>query len=97
MLLLFLAPTKVSKKNASPKKDISRESTKKTSNKEANKNATVATNKKEKDKKEDRKASDDDTFREFQRVCKNVADNDAYTDKTAIIKRMFTNGVNKSK
>lgn len=34
----------------------------------------------------------DDFFREFQRVCNNVANVDAYTDKTAIIKRMFTRG-----
>lgn len=57
----------------------------------------VATDEKEKHKKKDKEAkskvpSKDDSFREFRRICSNVADVDAYTDKTAIIKRMFTRG-----
>lgn len=36
--------------------------------------------------------SKDDTFREFRRVCSNIADVDAYTDKTAIIRKMFERG-----
>lgn len=36
--------------------------------------------------------SRDESFREFRRVCSNVADVDAYTDKTAIIRKMFTRG-----
>ncbi|KAK2581839.1 hypothetical protein KPH14_002305 [Odynerus spinipes] len=34
----------------------------------------------------------DDLFREFRRICANVANVDAYTEKTAIIKKMFTHG-----
>jgi len=56
----------------------------------------IATDKeksKEKDKERKSKVpSKDDFFREFRRVCSNVADVDAYTDKTAIIKKMFTKG-----
>lgn len=37
-------------------------------------------------------SSKDDAFREFRRVCSNVADVDAYTDKTAIIRKIFTRG-----
>jgi len=54
----------------------------------------VATDK-EKNKEKEGKGkvpSKDDSFREFRRVCSNVADVDAYTDKTAIIKKMFTKG-----
>lgn len=85
----------------SPQKaDVSRGLPEKKSNKQASKGVTIARDnkegkkdKKETDKKEDRKvASEDDTFRAFQRVCKNVADNDAYTDKTAIIRKMFIKG-----
>ncbi|KZC14850.1 PREDICTED: DNA ligase 3 [Dufourea novaeangliae] len=36
--------------------------------------------------------SRDDSFEEFQRVCKDVAKLDAYTDKTAVVRRMLTNG-----
>ncbi|XP_053981861.1 DNA ligase 3 [Hylaeus volcanicus] len=34
----------------------------------------------------------DDTFHEFQRVCRDVAKVDAYTDKTAVVKRLLTKG-----
>ncbi|XP_011168982.2 DNA ligase 3 [Solenopsis invicta] len=52
---------------------------------------------KEKNKGKDKEGqskvpSKDDSFREFRRVCSNVADVDAYTDKTAVIKKMFTKG-----
>lgn len=54
----------------------------------------AATDDKERDKEEKEKiSSKDDSFREFRRVCSNIANVDAYTDKTAIIKRMFTRGV----
>jgi len=57
----------------------------------------VATDDKKKDKENDKEGqskvpSKDNFFREFRRICSNVADVDAYTDKTAIIKRMFTRG-----
>ncbi|XP_026669281.1 DNA ligase 3 isoform X2 [Ceratina calcarata] len=38
------------------------------------------------------KPSRDDAFEEFQRLCDRVAGADAYTDKTAIIKRTLTKG-----
>jgi len=60
----------------------------------------VTTNDKRKHEEEERQkvpSSKDDTFREFRRVCSNVADIDAYTDKTAIIKRMFTQGTHGGK
>ncbi|XP_043252498.1 DNA ligase 3 [Colletes gigas] len=37
-------------------------------------------------------SSKDDSFSEFQRVCNDVANVDAYTEKTAIVKRMLTKG-----
>ncbi|XP_076632497.1 DNA ligase 3 [Colletes latitarsis] len=37
-------------------------------------------------------SSKDDLFSEFQRVCNDVANVDAYTEKTAIVKRMLTKG-----
>ncbi|XP_012058666.1 PREDICTED: DNA ligase 3 [Atta cephalotes] len=91
-------PTKTPKKAATPRKaaasnNSSGETAKKTSDQKR-----VATDDKEKDKqKVDKQGkskvpSKDDSFREFRRVCSNVADVDAYTDKTAIIKRMFTKG-----
>ncbi|KAG5347662.1 DNLI3 ligase, partial [Acromyrmex charruanus] len=91
-------PAKTPKKAATPRKaaasnNSSRETAKKTSDQKR-----VATEGKEKDKQKDDKQgkskvpSKDDSFREFRRVCSNVADVDAYTDKTAIIKRMFTKG-----
>ncbi|CAL7941000.1 unnamed protein product [Xylocopa violacea] len=39
-----------------------------------------------------RKPSRDDAFEEFHRLCCEVAKVDAYTDKTAIVRRMFTKG-----
>ncbi|XP_076168075.1 DNA ligase 3 [Ptiloglossa arizonensis] len=68
---------------------------------------TIARNKPKKVKKEDSSASSDeanastskkilpsadDSFQEFQRVCRDVANVDAYTDKTAIVERMLTKG-----
>lgn len=86
------------KKTASSRKAAS--SSNNSSEKTAKKNSDqkkVATDEKEKYKKKDKEAkskvpSKDDSFREFRRICSNVADVDAYTDKTAIIKRMFTRG-----
>jgi len=94
----LLVPTKTPKKAATPRKaaasnNSSGETAKKTSDQKR-----VATDDKEKDKQKIDKQgkskvpSKDDSFREFRRVCSNVADVDAYTDKTAIIKRMFTKG-----
>lgn len=34
----------------------------------------------------------DNTFREFRKLCMNVADASSYLTKTAIIKEMFTKG-----
>ena len=39
-----------------------------------------------------RKPTRDDAFQEFQRVCDNVAKVDAYTDKTAILRKMLIKG-----
>lgn len=90
------------KKTASPGKAASSSSN--SSEKTAKKNSDqkkVVTDEKEKHKKKDKEKdkeakskvpSKDDSFREFRRICSNVADVDAYTDKTAIIKRMFTRG-----
>ncbi|XP_070172675.1 DNA ligase 3 isoform X2 [Polyergus mexicanus] len=87
-------PTKISKKKtASPRKTApsSSSSSGKTSEK---KKKETTTDDKEKDKEERGKiSSKDDSFREFRRVCGNIASVDAYTDKTAIIKRMFTRGM----
>ena len=44
------------------------------------------------DEEEKDASSRDDSFAEFQRVCRDVADVDAYTDKTAIVKKMLTGG-----
>ncbi|XP_072763231.1 DNA ligase 3 isoform X2 [Anoplolepis gracilipes] len=85
-------PRKISKKTASPRKaapgssNIAEKTT-------AKRKRETATEDKEKDKEERGKiSSKDDSFREFRRVCSNIANVDAYTDKTAIIKRMFTRG-----
>ncbi|KOC62534.1 DNA ligase 3 [Habropoda laboriosa] len=39
-----------------------------------------------------REETEDDTFEEFQRLCNHVAKVNAYTDKTAIVKKMLTRG-----
>ncbi|XP_077279492.1 DNA ligase 3 isoform X2 [Temnothorax americanus] len=91
-------PAKGAKKTTSPRKAASSSSN--PSGKTVKKNLDrkkVATDDKEKDKEKDKERkskipSKDDSFREFRRICSNVADVDAYTDKTAIIKRMFTKG-----
>lgn len=92
LYLFALDPTKVSKKTTSPRKTAPSSST--TSEKQTEKRKKgVATDENEKDEKETGKVSSkDDSFREFRRVCNNIANVDAYTDKTAIIKRMFTKG-----
>lgn len=93
---LLLAPAKASKKTASSRKATSSSSN--SSGKTVQKTLDqkkVATDDKKKDKEKEGKSkvsSKDDSFREFRRICSNVADVDAYTDKTAIIKRMFTRG-----
>ncbi|XP_011866733.1 PREDICTED: DNA ligase 3 isoform X2 [Vollenhovia emeryi] len=87
-------PAKGSKKTASSRKAAVSSSN--SSGKTVKKNTDqkkVATDDKEKDKEGKSKVpSKDDSFREFRRICSKVADVDAYTDKTAIIKRMFTAG-----
>lgn len=82
--------SKVSKKAATPRKAAgpSGSSPKKT----VEKKKTEQTSRKEDREERQTVPSKDDAFREFRRVCSNVADVDAYTDKTAIIKRMFTQG-----
>lgn len=39
----------------------------------------------------------DNAFREFRRVCANIANASAYTEKTAIVKKMFSDGAKGSK
>lgn len=86
---------KGSKKTASPRKaafSSSNSSSAKTAKKNSDQKQ-VTTDEQEKVKERKNKVpSKDDSFREFRRICSNVADVDAYTDKTAIIKRMFTKG-----
>lgn len=41
---------------------------------------------------DEKKPSKDDMFREFRRVCFAITEVSAYTEKTAIVKRMFTKG-----
>lgn len=87
--------SKVSKKAATPRKAAgpSGSSPKKT----VEKKKTEQTSRKEDREERQTVPSKDDAFREFRRVCSNVADVDAYTDKTAIIKRMFTQGADGGK
>ncbi|KYQ48394.1 DNA ligase 3 [Trachymyrmex zeteki] len=88
-------PAKASKKAATPRKATSSNNSSGETAKKTSDQKRVATDDKEKDKQKVGKSkvpSKDDSFREFRRVCSNVADVDAYTDKTAIIKRMFTKG-----
>lgn len=40
----------------------------------------------------EKSSSRDDTFRNFRRICADVANASAYTEKTAIVKKMFTMG-----
>lgn len=40
----------------------------------------------------EKRATKDDSFKEFQRVCNDMAREDAYTEKTAVLKRMFSKG-----
>ncbi|KAL6424114.1 hypothetical protein ACFW04_009769 [Cataglyphis niger] len=85
-------PTKISKKTASPRKTTSSSNSPRKTAEKRKKEAAM--DNKEKDKEERGKiSSKDDSFREFRRVCSNIASVDAYTDKTAIIKRMFTRGM----
>lgn len=87
-----------SKKAATPRKAASSSGSSpgKTAKKTSDQKRVAADDKKkgkERGKEERSKVpSKDDSFREFRRVCSNVADVDAYTDKTAIVKRMFTGG-----
>ncbi|XP_018353062.1 PREDICTED: DNA ligase 3 [Trachymyrmex septentrionalis] len=91
-------PAKAPKKAATPRKAAASNNSPGETAKKTSDQKRVATDDKEKDKRKDDKQgkskvpSKDDSFREFRRVCSNVADVDAYTDKTAIIKRMFTKG-----
>ncbi|XP_011338328.1 DNA ligase 3 isoform X3 [Ooceraea biroi] len=89
-------PAKVAKKPATPRKagGPSGSSLKKTTDQTPKKVTTIDKEKREEKDREERQKvpSKDDSFREFRRVCSNVADVDAYTDKSAIIKRMFTQG-----
>lgn len=39
-----------------------------------------------------RRTTRDDAFQEFQRVCRDIAKVDAYTDKTAVLRKMLVNG-----
>lgn len=102
-----LAPTKGAKKTTTkPRKIATGESfgkvAEKNSEQKVKKTTTVEKEKdkvmkgdEDKGKDEEGKSkvpSKDDMFREFRRVCSNVADVDAYTDKTAIIRKMFTRG-----
>lgn len=43
-------------------------------------------------KSPEKRTTRDDSFEEFQRVCNDVARVDAYTEKTAVVKRMFNKG-----
>ncbi|XP_076290360.1 DNA ligase 3 [Lasioglossum baleicum] len=43
-------------------------------------------------KKDPSAPSRDDSFEEFQKVCEKIARVDAYTEKTAVVRRMFTKG-----
>ncbi|XP_036142769.1 DNA ligase 3 [Monomorium pharaonis] len=94
-------PDKALKKAATPRKatSSSSDSSKKPGKKTPDQKKTVANdseqNKEKENKNKEEKSkvpSKDDSFREFRRVCSNVADVDAYTDKTTIVKRMFTKG-----
>ncbi|XP_018399416.1 PREDICTED: DNA ligase 3 [Cyphomyrmex costatus] len=90
-------PAKASKKAATPRKAASSNNSSGETAKKTSDQKRIATDDKEKDKQKDKQEknkvpSKDDSFREFRRVCSNVADVDAYTDKTAIIKRMLTKG-----
>lgn len=40
----------------------------------------------------EKRATRDDSFKEFQRVCNDVAKVDAYTEKTAVMKSLFSKG-----
>lgn len=40
----------------------------------------------------EKRTTRDDSFEEFRRVCNDVARVDAYTEKTAVVKRMFSKG-----
>ncbi|XP_067217037.1 DNA ligase 3 isoform X2 [Linepithema humile] len=87
-------PIKVLKKPATAQKaGPSGKMTEKNLDQKVKKTAAVVADDKKKDKEEKEKiSSKDDSFREFRRLCSNIADVDAYTDKTAIIKTMFTKG-----
>ncbi|XP_014471668.1 PREDICTED: DNA ligase 3 [Dinoponera quadriceps] len=95
------SPGKGAKKRAAPR-EIAGESSKKATGKNSDqKTRKTAEKAKEKPKEEaddkdgggrSKVPSKDDLFREFRRVCSNVANVDAYTDKTAIIRKMFTQG-----
>lgn len=93
--MFLLDPTKVLKKPTTAQKaGPSRKITEKNSD-QTKKTAASGADDKKKDKGEKKKISSthkDDSFREFRRLCSNIADVDAYTDKTAIIKTMFTRG-----
>lgn len=103
---LFAAPFKGAKvPQKSPKEnklktpvklELKTDSKEKTAKKDsASRSLSTTKDKREKktDKSEDEKLpSRDDMFREFRRLCYAIADASAYLDKTAIVKKMFTNG-----
>ncbi|XP_014297382.1 DNA ligase 3 isoform X3 [Microplitis demolitor] len=74
-------PRKVKKQSTPPQRD----SKKTTEDHEKNSDDSDS---KKKVKTENR----DNAFREFRRVCANIANASAYTEKTGIIKKMFTGG-----
>ncbi|KOX79317.1 DNA ligase 3 [Melipona quadrifasciata] len=43
-------------------------------------------------RRKQKKTTKDDAFQEFQRVCRDIAKVDAYTDKTAVLRKMLVNG-----
>ena len=73
------------------------DSKEKTSKKDSDASPSLRTAKDKKevkvDKSKDEKLpSRDDMFREFRRLCYTIADENAYLEKTAIVKKMFTKG-----
>ena len=71
------------------------EKTKTESKKEVKKDVEKYVKKENEENKKDEKASTskkDDAFREFRRLCAEIANASAYTEKTAIVKNLLTKG-----
>lgn len=88
------SPPKKRKVTPTKEADIPRNTTKRMKKEDSGSSSEDASQSSSSKKHREKKhlTSGDDLFRQFQQLCTDVANADAYTEKTAIVKRMLTKG-----